>query len=139
MNIQTLKHLAMKWIEAYNSHDTDALVSLYDVNATNLQYPWGKETRGPEAMRNTFNNVFQAFPDIHIEAKNIIAEGDWIVIAWRFSGTMKGTFSGSAPNNNSFDMHGCEMFQIANGKIRVQRGYWDKSTMFRQLKINPDT
>jgi len=133
---QTPKQIAMKWIEAYNSHDPDAVISLYDENVTNTQFPWGKSVQGSEAMRKTYINVFKAFPDIYIEAENIVEESTWAVVEWRFSGTMKGEFAGHAPNNNSFSMQGCEIFQIANGKILIQHGYWDKATMFNQLKIS---
>lgn len=133
---QTPKQIAKKWIEAYNSHDLDVVISLYDENVTNTQFPWAKSVQGREAMRNTYVNVFKAFPDIYIEAENIVEELTWAVVEWRFSGTMKGEFAGNAPNNNCFSMQGCEIFQIVNGKILIQHGYWDKATMFNQLKIS---
>ncbi len=133
---QTPKQIALKWIEAYNSHNPDAAASLYEDNVTNVQLPWGKSVQGREAMRNTYVNVFKAFSDIHIEAENIVEEAPWVVVEWRFHGTMKGEFAGHAPNGNSFDMRGCEIFQVANGKIVVQHGYWDKATMFHQLKLD---
>ncbi|MCG6167224.1 ester cyclase [Leptospira sp. FAT2] len=136
MNNRSPKQIAMSWIEAYNSHNPDAAISLYDENIANLQFPWGKTVQGREAMRNTYVNVFKAFPDIRIEVMNMIEQEPWVVVEWRFSGTMKGEFAGHTPNNNSFDMHGCEIFQIVNGKILVQHGYWDKETMFSQLKID---
>ncbi len=137
MSIQTPKQIATKWVEAYNSHNPDAAVSLYDEKITNVQLPWGKSVQGIDAMRSTYLNVFRAFPDINVEIENIFEEGSWVVVEWRFSGTMKGEFSGQSPTNNTFTMHGCEIFQIINGKILIQHGYWDKATMFNQLKINP--
>lgn len=131
----TPKQVALKWIEAYNSHNPDSAASLYDEKVTNIQLPWGKSVQGREAMRSTYQNVFRAFPDIHIEALNIIEEGSWVVVEWNFSGTMKGPFAGHSPNNNKFNMRGCEIFQIVDGKILIQHGYWDKNTMFSQLKL----
>ena len=32
-------------------------------------------------------------------------------------------------------MGGCGVFHVVNGKIKLQRGYWDKATWFRQLGI----
>lgn len=127
---------AVQWIEAYNSHNPEIILDMYDEQVTNIQFPWRKSVQGREAMRTTYINVFNAFPDIHIEAENIVEETPWVVIEWRFSGTMKGSFAGHSPNNNSFDMRGCEIFQIENGKIVIQHGYWDKATMFDQLKLN---
>lgn len=132
----TPKQIAMIWVEAYNNHNSEIAASLYNENSRNLQFPWGKIVQGREAMHNTYINIFKAFPDIHIEVNNIVEEAPWIVIEWRFSGTMKGEFAGHAPNNNSFNINGCEIFQIENGKILIQHGYWDKATMFHQLNIN---
>lgn len=136
MTRKTLKEFAEQWIDAYNSHNPEAILALYDENVTNIQFPWGKTVQGREAMKNTYNNVFNAFPDIHIQAENIVEEDSCVVIEWRFSGTMKGPFAGHRPTNKSFDMHGCEIFQITNGIIVKQHGYWDKATMFEQLMIS---
>jgi steroid delta-isomerase-like uncharacterized protein len=129
------KQVAEKWVETYNSHNPDAVVELYDNNVTNIQLPWEKTIEGRDAMRNTYVNVFQAFPDIRIEIENIIENEQWVTVEWVFSGTMKGSFAGYTPNNNSFKMRGCEIFKIESGKILVQHGYWDKATMFSQLKL----
>ena len=133
---QSPRQIALKWIDAYNNHNPDTAASLYDENVTNIQFPWGKSLQGRDAMKLTYENVFRAFPDIRIEAENIIENGLWVVVEWNFSGIMKGEFAGHAPNGNKFSMHGCEIFQIVNGKIFIQHGYWDKNTMFSQLKLD---
>jgi steroid delta-isomerase-like uncharacterized protein len=131
----TPKQIALKWIDAYNSHNPDAAASLYDEHVKNTQLPYENTVQGREAMRKTYENVFRAFPDIHIEAENIVEQETWVVIEWIFNGTMKGEFAGHAPNGNKFSMRGCEIFQIMNGKIFIQHGYWDKNTMFSQLNL----
>jgi len=130
------RQIALMWVAAYNSHDADAAAALYADDVTNTQMPWGKTVEGREAMRSTYLKVFQAFPDIHLEVENLLEGDQWVVVEWRFSGTMQGEFAGHAPNGNTFNMKGCEVFQITDGKIHVQRGYWDKATMFSQLKLD---
>jgi steroid delta-isomerase-like uncharacterized protein len=131
----TPEQIAIHWISAYNAHDVAAATALYDENVTNLQLPWGKTVQGREAMRGVYLKIFQAFPDIRIEAENIVEEGGAVVVEWRFGGTMRGEFAGHAPTGRAFDMRGCEVFRVHDGKIREQRGYWDKATMFAQLGI----
>ncbi len=127
--------VAMMWVDAYNRHDPDAAAALYDENVTNVQLPYGKPVQGREAMRDTYVKVFQAFPDIHVEVENLLEDGPWVAVEWQFHGTMRGEFAGHPPNNSEFKMRGCEVFQVVDGKIHVQRGYWDKETMFSQLGI----
>jgi limonene-1,2-epoxide hydrolase len=35
-------------------------------------------------------------------------------------------------------LRGCGFFQIVDGKIRSQRGYWDRATWFNQLGLPVD-
>lgn len=135
MNNQSPKEIAMRWVAAYNSHDPDAAAALYAEDIVNVQLPWPKPVQGRDGMRTTYLNVFQAFPDIRVEVNNVLEDGPWVVVEWRFSGTMRGEFAGHSPNNRTFAMRGCELFQIVDGKIAVQHGYWDKATMFDQLGI----
>jgi len=133
---QPPKEIAMKWVAAYNSHDPDAAAELYAEDVVNVQLPWPKPVQGQKSMRTTYLKVFQAFPDIRVEVDNLLENGPWVIVEWRFSGTMCGEFAGHSPNNRTFAMRGCELFQIVAGKIAVQHGYWDKATMFDQLAIN---
>lgn len=135
MSNQTPRHIAMMWVAAYNSHNPDAAAALYDENVTNVQIPWAKTVQGREAMRATYLRVFQAFPDIRVEIDNLLEEGPWVVVEWRFNGTMQGEFAGHLPTHRAFSMRGCELLQVINGRILVQHGYWDKATMFDQLGI----
>lgn len=135
MHTPSPHEIAMKWVAAYNSHSPEAAVALYHEDVTNVQFPWGRSVQGRDAMRAIYSTVFQAFPDIEIEAESVLAEGERVAVEWRFSGTMRGEFAGHAPTNRSFTMRGCEVFQIVDGKIHTQHGYWDKATMFDQLGI----
>jgi len=42
---------------------------------------------------------------------------------------------GQPANGRSFTLQGCGFFQVSGGKIKFQRGYWDKATWFGQLGI----
>ena len=90
------EEVAKRWMEAYNRHDPEAAIALYDESVENTQLPWQKTVLGREAMRVTYVKVFQAFPDIHVEIENVIANEPWIAVEWRFSGTMKGEFSSNS-------------------------------------------
>lgn len=135
MTTRTPRQVAAAWAEAYNSHDADAAAALYDANVSNLQLPYGVPVQGREAMRATYVKVFQAFPDICVRVINLVEDGPWVAVEWEFSGTMRGVFAGHPPNNARFTMRGCELFQVVDGAIHAQRGYWDKSTMFSQLNL----
>lgn len=129
------KQVIAKWVSAYNNHNIQEITALYAENITNIQIPYDKPVQGRDMMRQVFARTFQAFPDIHLEAENLIDNGAWVVLEWRFNGTMKGEFVGKPATGKSFNLRGCEIFQVLDGKIEVQHGYWDKVTMFSQLGI----
>lgn len=131
----TPKSIALKWQSAYNRPDPEQAVALYDENVTNVQLPWGKAVQGREAMRATYEKLFQAFPDIRLEIENFVENNDWVAVEWRISGTMRGEFSGQPPNGRRFAMKGCELLHVVNAKIKSQHGYWDKATLLGQLGI----
>lgn len=87
-------------------------------------------------MRAIYTRIFQAIPDIVVESGQVTADGSWVAIEWCFRGTMRGEFAGHALTNRAFTLYGFEIFELSDGRIRIQRGYWDKATMPEQLGVN---
>jgi steroid delta-isomerase-like uncharacterized protein len=127
--------IAMNWIAAYNSHQVEDVTALYAERASNCQLPWDRLVEGSEALKAVYTNLFRAFPDIHINAIKVISDGSDVVVEWVFSGTMTGHFAGHEPNGRRFEMNGCEILEMKDGKIFKQRGYWDKTTLLSQLGL----
>ena len=132
---RTPGQVAALWVAAYNSHDADVAAALYDEKVVNVQIPWETSIHGRDAMRSTYQRVFQAFPDLSVEIENQLESGQEVAVEWHFRGTMRGSFAGHPPSGSAFSLRGCELFQIKAGMIVGQRGYWDKATLFRQLKL----
>ena len=83
---------------------------------SNFQLPWGKTVEGKEAMRQTYLRIFAAFPDIQVDIERLSEDGPRVAVEWRFRGTMLGEFAGHPPNHRTFDMRGCEVFEVKDGK-----------------------
>ena len=66
---------------------------------------------------------------------SLFEDGEWAVLEWTGAGTWTGEFAGLPANGRSFTLQGCGFFQVIGGKIKFQRGYWDKVTWFAQLGI----
>jgi SnoaL-like polyketide cyclase len=50
-------------------------------------------------------------------------------------GTWRGELDGQPANGRVFTLRGSGFFHGVQGKIRFQRGYWDKATWFGQLGL----
>jgi hypothetical protein len=86
-------------------------------------------------MLEEFLGFFQAFPDSYTRPLNLLEDGEWASLEWEGGGTWKGRFAGQQPSQRSFTLQGCGFFHVVGGKIKFQRGYWDKAYWFGQLGI----
>jgi steroid delta-isomerase-like uncharacterized protein len=130
------KKLIRKWIDAFTRKDLEAVMDCYADDAVNWQVAAGEPTIGKEQIRKDTAEFFKGFPDFYSIVENIIADEDWAVWEWLGGGTFGGEFYGSQPTHKSYELRGCGFFQFNDGKIILQRGYWDKLTWFSQVGLD---
>ena len=53
--------------------------------------------------------------EMHCIVENLFEDGDWAILEWR----------------DPTGLRGCGFFQIEDGLIILQRGYWDKLSFLR--------
>jgi len=109
----TPKEVLEKWIDAFNKADLEAIVELYDTNATNHQVA-NEPIIGKSAIKEMFAKEFQT-AEMTCIPENIFQDGEWAILEWK------------DPNG----LRGCGFFKIKNEKIIFQRGYWDKLSFLK--------
>jgi steroid delta-isomerase-like uncharacterized protein len=129
------KQLLQNWIDAFQRWDLDAVVACYAEDAVNFQVAAGEPAVGIEQIRKDTAEFFQGFPDAWSRVDNLMSDGDWAAWEWLGGGTFTGEFYGNEPTGKSFEIRGCGFFNISNGKIVYQRGYWDKLSWFKQVGL----
>ena len=75
------KEVVCKWVDAFNGHDVDAIVSLYHDNATNHQVT-NEPVIGIDAIREMFTAEF-ATADMTAIVENIFEDGQWAILEWK--------------------------------------------------------
>ncbi len=115
------KPLIEAWVEAFNRHDAEALADFYADDAINHQVVEAP-VHGKAAIRQMFVDAF-ALAEMVCEIENLFEDGDWAILEWK----------------DPIGLRGCGFFQVRNGKIQRQRGYWDRLTFLRlhQLPFEP--
>jgi limonene-1,2-epoxide hydrolase len=108
------KEVILKWIEAFNNADVETITDLYADDAINHQIN-DQPIEGKEAIKKRFTVEFSKAKMVCI-LENIFEDGDWAILEWK----------------DPLGLRGCGFFNIKNGKIHFQRGYWDKLTFLRQ-------
>ena len=125
--------LAEKQIAAINARDLDGYLQRIDDSYEGESETASGPIRGPEGVRQNFEMLFRAFPDLRLEVERILSSGNHVVTCVRVTGTHRGTFAGIAPTNKSVSWQGCTVTEIRNGKVIRSRVYADNASLFRQL------
>jgi hypothetical protein len=106
--------LIRKWVEIFNTADAEALAEFYHENAINHQVN-ASPVVGKSAIFEMFKEEF-ATADMVCIVENIFEDGEWGMLEWK----------------DPLGLRGCGFFHIVDGKIKFQRGYWDRLSFLRQ-------
>jgi steroid delta-isomerase-like uncharacterized protein len=130
------KDVVTDWAATYNARDPYALIELYHDDAENIQVALGETVRGRDELQESFITLFKAFPDNQIHIDNVFQDGEWCIIEWSGSGSFLSALGDELPaTGESYTLRGCGFFHVVDGKIRCQRGYFDKHTWLSQIGI----
>lgn len=117
----TPRQLVQKWIELFNDGDADGIAELYHENAVNHQVA-NDPVKGKKSIYEMFKNEFAEF-DMTCIPENLFEDGEWAFLEWK----------------DPLGLRGCGFFHVIDGKIILQRGYWDKLSMLQQHNLpNPE-
>ncbi len=86
-----------------------------------------------EGVRQFFTLMRRAFPDLHMEPHEMIAEGDLISARVTLTGTHEGEFLGLAPTGKPIEIETIDMLRIRDGQAVEHWGVTDSMTMMHQL------
>jgi predicted ester cyclase len=126
-------------LEAANRQDVDAWAGLYGANATNHGRPTGRE-----GVRGIFRSLVTAFPDLHFELGEVVADGDAVMCEETMSGTHLGTpdlpvlgglLVGVPPTGKRFTILSIHFYRVADGEIVEHRAVRDDLGIMQQLGL----
>ena len=92
---------------------------------------------GREGQRAMVQMFRSAFPDLHVEIGEIVAEGDLVAITWTGTGTHEGELMGVAPTGKSATVTGCGFDRVRDGVIVESWNNGDTLGMLMQLGAIP--
>ncbi len=111
------KEIVKSWVECFNLGDAEKIASFYHDDAINHQVA-NDPVEGKEAIREMFASEFAA-ADMVCIVENIFEDGEWAILEWK----------------DPAGLRGCGFFHIIDGKIKFQRGYWDKLSFLRMHNL----
>lgn len=111
------REIIQEWVRVFNLADAVALANFYHEEAINHQVA-NDPVKGKANIQRRFEEEF-ATADMVCIIENIFEDGNWAILEWK----------------DPLGLRGCGFFQIEDGKIIFQRGYWDKLSFLRQHNL----
>jgi steroid delta-isomerase-like uncharacterized protein len=137
MSAESNKQLAQQvWEEVWHQGDLSRIDDLFTPDFVRHD-PGGRVLQGTEQNRQFISGLRAAFPDAHYTTVDQIAEGDKVVVRYRFEGTHLGTFQGVAPTSKQVSYTGILIYRVAGGKIAEQWTELDLLSLLQQLGVIP--
>jgi steroid delta-isomerase-like uncharacterized protein len=92
---------------------------------------------GVEGYKQFVRYYLNAFPDIHFEMHERIAQGDTVATRWTVTGTHSGDLEGLPRTGRRISLEGMSITHYKNGKIAESWNVWDALGMMQQLGAMP--
>ena len=117
--VEVTTEFLQAFADAWNRHDVDALMSFMTddcvFEASAGPEVCGARSKGREAVRAAFAEVWATFPDARWGNVRHFVCGDRGVSEWTFTGTRR--------DGARVEVHGCDLFAFRDGKIAVKNSY----------------
>ena len=91
-----------------------------------------------EGIKDFFKMYLAAFPDLRMDAEDVLASGDKVVARLRATGTHEGEFLGIPATGKSFDVQLVDIIRFGDdGLAHEHWGVFDTMAMMQQLGVVP--
>ena len=74
-----------------------------------------------------------AFPDLHLEVEELVAEGDVVAGRTRLRGTQRGPFMGQPANGKAVNLEVMEYWYLRDGQFTEHRALIDRAALMEQI------
>lgn len=107
------KEVLQKWVDLFNEARVSELAELYHEDAINHQVA-NNPVVGKDNIYKMLKEEFAA-AEMTCIVENMFEDGEWAIMEWKDPTGLKG----------------CGFFHVLDGRIKFQRGYWDKLSFLR--------
>jgi steroid delta-isomerase-like uncharacterized protein len=97
----------------------------------------GQEIHGADGARDFYVVLRAAFPDLHFEIEDQIADRDRVVTRWSAHGTHAGEFQGIPPTGKQITMAGIDIDRVVDGRVVECWPQVDELGLMQQLGAIP--
>ena len=133
MSTEENKQLARRFFEEIWNQQDEAAIDRFaspDVAGNDPDFGTGRDE-----FHAHWKSWVAAFPDIHFEIVDIIAEGDQVLTRWVLTGTFEGELLGAIGDGRKIRVEGMSLDRIEDGWVAEGFDGWDNYGFRKQLGV----
>jgi steroid delta-isomerase-like uncharacterized protein len=133
------KQVVRQFFELLGRNDTERMEQLLLSSTQYSFHPSGMPDMDWNAHKQLLAAITRAFPDLHHDVKDIVAEGDKVAVRLNVTGTHKSEFRGIPPSGGKLSLDEMAFLTIIDG--RITEGWITSDTMsfMQQIGAIPTT
>ena len=97
--------------------------------------PGPSDSPGRDGLRQVFELLHQAFPDLHGRIDDIFCDGDRVVVRWTVGGTNTQRCMGIGPTGRRILGTGIDILRVEDGRVVERWGNSDDMRMLAQMGL----
>jgi len=119
-----------------NQHDLEGVLRTFGETAHYDDEPWGEHYSGHDGVRQFYEQLMTALPDLEIEVRQLHVADDAILVEVMIRGTHLSVWKGLPATGRRVEVPLCGVYTFdADDRLAGERIYYDRGTVLRQLGV----
>ena len=119
-----------------NAHDLEGVLRTFGDTARYDDEPWGEHHEGRDGVRQFYEQLMKALPDLQIEVQRRHVTDEAILLEVIIRGTHLGGWRGLPATGRQLEFPLCGIYTFdAENRLAGEKIYYDRGTVLRQLGV----
>jgi steroid delta-isomerase-like uncharacterized protein len=128
--------LVEQHIRHENNHDLEGVLATFGNSAQYDDEPWGEHYKGRDGVRQFYEQLMKALPDLEIQVQNQHVAEDAVVVEVVIRGTHLGKWRGLPATARRIEFPLCGIYTFdADDRLAGEKIYYDRGMVLRQLGV----
>jgi steroid delta-isomerase-like uncharacterized protein len=119
-----------------NAHDLEGVLGTFGDTARYDDESWGEHFNGRDGVRQFYEQLMKALPDLQIEIQRRHVADDAIILEVMIRGTQLGAWRGLPATGRQVEFPLCGIYTFdADNRLAGEKIYYDRGTVLHQLGV----
>ncbi len=130
--------LIREWAAAWSSRNVDIVLAFYTHDVVYEDVTFDLTFNGTDELRGFVNTMYEFCPDLTLETRLQVVDGDDVAFEWTMSGTQRGDLADIPAAGRTFSVNGMSRAEFRGDRMSLCIDYWDMATVRKCLTGGPE-